>query len=590
MPFFRSIRWKLTLGYLITVLISISLLGLYLSHWTSDRYATSLRHELESESHFIGHVCEKPFPTGIDSLDALTRQMGANLHRRVTIVALDGTVKADSMGATTLAESDGSLPSDVTDALEEGMGYSIQMGSGRSSNILYVATSFGPDKIRPLGAVRVSESLAQIDLRTRQINQVFFLAAFLAFIVAAIVGAKISDSITAPILAMNRIAGRFAAGDLSQRLDVREVPANEIDELARTLNMMAFELRSMMHELAEEKVKLEAIFAKTDDGLVVVDQQARIRLINPAASQILGLNPAQVVGKTIIESTLHHDLSELADRVLRTGKPASLEIQISMPSEKYLNIYVSPLERPSGPAGAVLVIHNLTATRQIDLVRRDFVANVSHELRTPLASIKAMAETILLRGKTDPEVGLGFAEKIQTQADRLTALSEDLLDLAKIEAGRDIRAEKFDFFDLSTKVVTEVIPLALRRNIDIFNNIQPDTMVNADPDAAYQVIGNLVDNAIKYTPAGGKVTLNAEINTQWVAITVSDTGIGIPQGDLSRIFERFYRVDKARSRDSGGTGLGLSIVKHLVESHGGKVTVESTPNKGTSFTFTLPIG
>jgi two-component system phosphate regulon sensor histidine kinase PhoR len=345
----------------------------------------------------------------------------------------------------------------------------------------------------------------------------------------------------------------------------------------------------MMGELVGEKTTLQTILNKTDDGLIVVDHEARVRLVNPAAARLLGSIGAQFRGKSVIETTLSHDISELVDRVLRTNTPASLEVQLATPSQTYLNVYVTPLERSDGPSGAVVVMHDLTAAKNMDSVRRDFVANVSHELRTPLASIRAMAETIVLRSAKDPKIAGDFAQKIVHEADRLTALSEDLLDLAKIESGsRAAGTERFPLAEVVDQVMAQLLPRADYRCIDLTANVPVDIIVEADRDAVYQILSNLIDNAVKYTPHEGTVVVSAEMENSHALVKVTDTGVGIPTADLRRIFERFYRVDKARSRESGGTGLGLSIVKHLVEAHGGKVTVESTPGQGSTFAFTLP--
>jgi two-component system phosphate regulon sensor histidine kinase PhoR len=388
---------------------------------------------------------------------------------------------------------------------------------------------------------------------------------------------------------MHAAARRFAGGDLDKGIRVPEQPSDEIDELGSALNTMAGEFRQMIGELDKEKSMLETILARTDDGLIVVDKEARIRMVNPAAERFLGTTSDQIQGKTVIEGTLNHDLSELAARVLRTGAPASLQVELSSPADAQLNVYVASLERPGGDLGAVIVMHDLSETRRIDSIRRDFVANVSHEFRTPLAAIRVMAETIAVRGKRDPEAATHFAEKIMNETDRLTALSEDLLDLAKIEAGLSItRQERFLLSEIVDRIVAEYTPVGERKGVTIGSLVTPDIAVHADKDAVYQILMNLVDNAVKYTQSGGTIHVTAEPAGDRVLIKVSDSGIGIPVEDLTRIFERFYRVDKARSRESGGTGLGLSIVKHLVEEHGGRVLAESGPGAGSTFSFTLP--
>jgi two-component system phosphate regulon sensor histidine kinase PhoR len=585
MPF-RSIRWKLTFAYLFTVFAAVSVLGLYLSRWTEESYVSSLRSELLSESRFVGNVTEKTLPKGPAAVDALAREMGHDLGCRVTLIARDGSVLGESEHSAAGMDRHNRRP-EFIQAVSKGSGWSIRYSHTLGARQLYVATSFG-DREHPTGVARLSQSLSRIDHEVGRIHQVFFLSALAVFVLAAIIGIKISANIAGPISQMSKIAGKYAEGDLWHRLKVKDKPGDEIDDLARALNNMAFELKSMMNQFKEEKLKLETILAKTDDGLIVVDSQAKVQMINPAAARILGTHPNEADSKTVIESTLNHDLSELANRVLKTGQPSTLEIRLADSRQTCLNVYVAPLEK-DGPWGALIVMHDLTAARHMDSVRRDFVANVSHELRTPLASVRAMAETIALRGRSNPKISQEYSEKIVLEVDRLTAISEDLLDLAKIESGQmEIRREEFSIAQIADDAALEFMPAANKKGVRLESRVDSGITVSADMDAVRQILVNLVDNAVKYTPSGGSVYISAKKENKLACVQVTDTGIGIPHEDISRIFERFYRVDKARSRESGGTGLGLSIVKHLVESHGGNVSVKSGAS-GSTFTFTLPL-
>jgi two-component system phosphate regulon sensor histidine kinase PhoR len=271
---------------------------------------------------------------------------------------------------------------EVRSALETGVGWDMHYSTTLHTRMLYVATRIG-SREHPIGVARISENLSDIDLAVGRIHHVFFIAALIAFIVAALAGARIAGGIAGPIHAMRSVARDLAKGDLDRRVRVADGSAQEISDLADTLNVMASELRARMIELTGEKTKLQAILDKADDGLMVVDHEARVQMANPAAVSLIGTDPDQVRGRTIIESTLSHDLSELVERVLRTKAPASLGIQLSNPRQTYLNVYVTPLE-----LGAVVVMHDLTEASRTDALRRDFVANVSHELRNPLASIR----------------------------------------------------------------------------------------------------------------------------------------------------------------------------------------------------------
>lgn len=581
---FSSIRWRLTSAFLLIALGTIGLLGLYLSRWTERHYIDSLTADLASESRVIGGMSAHLISAPGDEIESLARRVGRQSGRRVTIIRADGAVVGDSRRAPETMDDHTARP-EVREALRHGMGWEIRRSDTLDTRMLYVATRIGGSD-RPLGVARVSENLSEVDAAVGRIHRVFFISAFIAFIVAGLAGARIAGSIARPIRDMRSVARQLAKGDLDQRVDVADNSPEEISDLAETLNAMAGELRGMMTQLTSEKTKLQTILDKTNNGLMVVDHESRVQMANPATAALLGARPDQVLGKTIIESTLSRDLSELVLRVLRTGVPASLGLRLPNLSETYLDVYVAPLERSGG---GIVVIHDLTQVARTDAVRRDFVANVSHELRNPLASIRLMAETIALRAKYDSVAAEQFAQKIMSEADRLTTLSEDLLDLAKIEAGRrSVRAEDLALAEVAGRLVAEWFPLAQKKGINLMVSVPDDLRAKADPDAVYQVLANLVDNAVKYTGQGGRIEISASAQEDRAVVRVTDTGIGIPEADLPRIFERFYRVDKARSRASGGTGLGLSIVKHLVEAHGGKVTVESAVGEGSTFAFTLP--
>lgn len=585
---FHTVRWKITSAILLTVLAAIVVLAIYLSSWAGRYYIAVVRSHLEADSRMIGRLAAPLMASDTGSMSTLVRNAGKDLGCRITIAGRNGVVLGDSHHDRASMDRHDNRP-EIRQALAEGTGWSVRYSKTLRTRMLYVATRIGPEN-NPLGVARLSESLAQVDAARSRIHYVFFIATLVTFLVVGTVGARIAEKITGPIQDMSAVARRIAKGELGHGVKVPEQTQGEIEDLAVTLNVAATEIRRMMDELTTEKGKLQTILDKTDDGIMVVDREANVQMANPAAARFLGVESRQIVGRTVIEGTLNHDLASLADRVLRTATPASLEIELTGPQEVFVNAYVAPLEdSPTRCAGAVVVMHDMTAAKRIDSMRRDFVANVSHEFRTPLASIKAMAETILLRGKKDPEAAQDFASTIVTEADRLTAISDDLLDLAKIEAGRRVmRTEEFALTEAASRIVAELLSKAERKRITISLEVSEGLFVRADRDAVCQILSNLVDNAVKYTPKGGKVTVAASAENGRVAISVKDSGIGIPAGDLPRIFERFYRVDKGRSRESGGTGLGLSIVRHLVEAHGGKIIVESSPGTGSTFTFTLP--
>ena len=323
----------------------------------------------------------------------------------------------------------------------------------------------------------------------------------------------------------------------------------------------------------------QALLQTTEDAVLLADAEGLILLSNPVAASLFGAS----AGDTLLARTLSTELEELYRAAIRRRGGVEREVTLNRPAVRTLHVRITPVATDQ----YLLVLRDLTELRRLERVRRDFVANVSHELRTPLTSVKAMAETLLDGALGDAEVAPRFLQTIIRESDRLVRLSADLLDLSRVEA-LGIEKKPIDLTALVAEVAARLAPQAEKADITFANTLRAPLIVPADRDEMAQVLVNLLDNAIAYTPRGGHVTLSASETAESVTVSVADTGIGILAHDIPRLFERFYRADKARSRASGGTGLGLSIVKHIVENHGGTVGVESEYNKGSVFSFTLP--
>ena len=326
----------------------------------------------------------------------------------------------------------------------------------------------------------------------------------------------------------------------------------------------------------------QALLSATDDAVLLADTEGRVLLTNAVADRLFPVPPDSPAPHDLLARTLSAELENLYRDAVRHGEAREAEVSLRQPVPRTLRVRVAPV----GEAEFLLVCGDLTELRRLERVRRDFVANVSHELRTPLTSIKAMAETLMDGARTDEAVAGRFLQTIMHESDRLVRLSSDLLDLSRVEA-RGVAKAPVELAELVMEVAGRLSAQAHKAGLTLINTIRPPLMAPADRDEMAQVLVNLLDNAIAYTPSGGTVTLTAQESSSDVTIRVADTGIGILSHDIERVFERFYRADKARSRASGGTGLGLSIVRHIVESHGGAVGVDSEYNKGSTFWFTL---
>ena len=421
-------------------------------------------------------------------------------------------------------------------------------------------------------------------------KDILLLILLTAWALTLILGYPFVRRFTKPLQEMKTLVAALAQGQLGQR--ARITTRDEIGDLAAALNEMASRLEAQMTELSEDRTRLTAILTGMVEGVLVLDRQGHILLTNTAMERMFGLTPGEINGRPFIEVLRHHRLNEFIQRTLETGANRTDEITMLFPDERIFAVQASTVRRFSGQSrlGAVFVFHDVTTLKHLEQVRKDFVANVSHELRTPLTSIKGYIEALLDGAKDDPQQCTTFLHILEKHTNRLNDIISDLLALSQIESRQyQWKKEEVNVSDLLEKASSVLRPLAEKKNQTLIithtENLEP---LIGDFEKLALVVINLLDNAIKYTPEGGKITLQADQSSDGIEITVSDTGLGIPQKDLSRIFERFYRVDRARSRELGGTGLGLSIVKHIVEAHGGTIAVKSHLEKGTTFIVTIP--
>ncbi len=361
-------------------------------------------------------------------------------------------------------------------------------------------------------------------------------------------------------------------------------------ELREQKNQNAALLEQQQHALAQAQAEQQASFNSMVEGVLLLDDQERVRLVNQALEQLFGLS-GDIRGRTMMEALRLHELQELVYRVRAEGQVLGFELEPPGFDKRCLQVNATALlDRNGKRQGMILVFHDLTRLKQLENTRKEFVANVSHELRTPLSMIKGYVETLINGAKDDPSVATRFLQTIEKHADRLTYLIEDLLTISRLESGQIVmNIQKVELRPVANDVVNDLHSRATDKRVVLENQVPPDLVVRADADRIQQVLFNLVDNAIKYGATEGHVWIGAlAVDDQMIEVSVRDNGPGIPQDAIERVFERFYRVDKARSREQGGTGLGLSIVKHIVQSHGGEVWAKSAMGQGTTFLFTLP--
>jgi len=405
--------------------------------------------------------------------------------------------------------------------------------------------------------------------------------------------------ITLPLRQMAGFAKSVAQGELARRLPVRT--RDELGELAGALNAMAADLDGTLRRLEAEGQRIRAIMESMAEGLLVIDARGHISLVNPAAEALLGLKREAALGQTPLEAVRSHELDDLFKAAAKREGAASAEITLTYPRRRILAGTAVAIRDATGALqGTVVALRDITQLKRLEEARMEFVVNVSHELRTPLTAIRGYAETLLDHGLEDQEEARKFLEIIHRHAERLGRLLNELLDLSNIELERSpLSIRPLSLAEVTRHAAAMLLPQAEQKAIRLVNAVLDDLPpVLADRDRLVQILVNLIDNAVKYTAEGGTVKVSAAVLPSEsaavselqhvVEIAVEDTGIGIPEKDLPRITERFYRVDKARSREMGGTGLGLAIVKHLVQAHGGSLVIESELGKGTRVRITLP--
>ncbi len=585
-----SIHHKITLIF--CLIIACILFGVFtyldstLKEYTYQRVETALTIEVVLAKLFL----EKDFPVypRLKEVDSIADETGETISSRVTIIGLDGKVLGDSdlNGENLEAVGNHLYRPEVQEALKRGIGQSVRFSTTVQKNMLYLAVPFG--KEHPKGIVRLSLPLSDIEIISGHLKKALFVALMAAFGIAFVVSYIAARFISRPIEHISAVAGEIASGNFRKKLLIKG--KDEIGDLAGAFNHMSEEVCSKIEQLEENKAKLEAVLLSMFDGVMVVDQRGKILLMNSALKDLLAVEH-EAEGRKPLEVIRNVEIQEITDKVLETNSGVeSREIPVLLPEEKIIIVHGTPIFREEKIEGAVLVFHNVTEIRRLEKIRKDFIANVSHELRTPASSIKGFAETLSAGALEDKKSAKEFIKIIEENSDRLVRLIEDLLDLSKMESGKvDMNLNPCSLYPIIKKVVSQVEGQAKKKCISIETKINKDAAkILADEIFITQAFLNLIDNAVKYTDENGTVSITVQEEKEFIKINVKDNGIGIPEKDLPRVFERFYCVDKARSRKAGGTGLGLSIVRHVVEGHGGKVTVKSIFGQGSTFSVTIP--
>jgi two-component system phosphate regulon sensor histidine kinase PhoR len=587
----KRLIWQIYPPFLLIILMALLAVTWVFSRSLDNFQTRETRNDLEARVQLVIPQVQNNLQDNQTShLDALSKRLGKQSHTRLTIILPDGKVLADSEEDPRHMDNHADRP-EVIEALQGRRGVATRYSNTLQQNMMYVALPmFEQEQI--IGCVRAALPLRTLRNTLESSLYPVINSGLAIALIAALISLWLTRRISRPLEEMKRGAERFARGELEGRLP--DYKGEEMAGLADAMNQMAVQLDDRIRTVVRQRNEQEAVLASMLEGVLAVDSTERILRINHSAAGLLNIDPDAAVGRRIQEVVRKPDLQKFIAQALQSRQRIEADITLVIRGESlFLQAHGTPLRDSKGQdIGALVVLNDMTRLQRLENIRRDFVANVSHELKTPITAIKGSVETLLDGAVDDKQNAQRFLDIIARQSDRLNAIIEDLLALSRIEqdeeqAGIALQRTRLRDVFLNTMQACQV--KAQSKGITLEMDCPDDLEANINAALLEQALINLIDNAIKYSPTKGQVLINASRKPSSIAIKVQDWGSGIPQEHLPRLFERFYRVDKARSRKLGGTGLGLAIAKHIVQAHDGQISVESTPGKGSTFTVHLPL-
>lgn len=585
-PMVNRLQWRIALPYVALIIFATLALTIYISGQVWEVRLTDLEEQLFADARLLaGNLpTELLDEKNVPALDDFARRAASLLDARVTIINDSGIVVGESHH--NLLQMDNHLQRpEIQQALVTDKGSSMRYSNTLGYEMMYVAVPVITNENKTIGVMRVALPLDEIQINVGKLRQNIMLAGLAIAATATIIAVYITRRTTKPLRQLTEIAEDMAAGNLDARL----IPTShdEIAQLTRSFNHMADQLRLQLTSLAEEQVRLSAVLNHMADGVLITGEGGQVQLINKAAARLLKTTEAQALGRTFAQVVPYYPLIDL----WRACQEQGIE-QVEMVEIAHHNLFLHAIITPfvtSRTQGYLIILQDLTRVRRLETIRRDFISNISHELRTPIAGLKALVETLLGGAIKDKKAAKRFLKKMDIEVDALTQIVEELLELSRIESGRvPLKLKPTPVTAIIVPPVDRLRPQAERAGLRLELQMERNLPgVLADADRALLVLTNMVHNAVKFTPPGGRISVSARQEGDEVIFSVKDNGVGISAEDLPRIFERFYKADRARS--GGGTGLGLAIAKHIIQAHGGRIWAESVEGKGSSFFFTLPV-
>jgi len=587
----KRLIWQIYPPFLLIILIALLAVTWVFSSSLESFYAQETRLDLEARVQLVISQVQGSLRAGQERfLDSLSKDLGERTKTRITIMLPNGQVVGDSEEDPARMDNHADRP-EVIDALRGRLGVATRYSHTLQQNMMYVAMPVVEDD-QVAGCVRAALPMRALSRTLESVRYPVISSGLAIALIAALVSLWLSRRISRPLEEMKRGAERFACGELEGRLPVFK--GEEMGGLSKAMNQMAAQLDDRIRTVVRQRNEQDAVLASMIEGVLAVDNSERILRINQSAADLLNLNPQAAVGRRIQEVVRKPELQNFIAQSLKNPQPVEADVRLDIRGkELFLQAHGTPLRDSTGrDIGVLVVLNDMTRLQRLENIRRDFVANVSHELKTPITAIKGSVETLLAGAMDEEQSAQRFLEIIARQSDRLNAIIEDLLALSRIEQDaeqKSIELQRTGLREVFLNTLQACQIKAKNKQITLDMECPDELKANINAPLFEQALVNLIDNAIKYSPGKGTVRFSAAREGSSIIIQVQDQGSGIAREHLPRLFERFYRVDKARSRKLGGTGLGLAIVKHIVQSHNGQITVESTPGNGSIFSIHLPL-
>jgi two-component system phosphate regulon sensor histidine kinase PhoR len=570
--FFTLIVFVLTL-FAVTAAVTINVV--------EQNQIATIRNALIREAETIAILLSRQANASPSEIAEMLQETSGS---RVTLIDNDGTVLSDSASNASSMDNHGQRP-EIKEARTKAYGSAIRTSTTTGENMLYVAITIKSDE-QVTGFIRLANSLDEVQATTNEIIRYLLIMLLVLFLISAFVSWRIARSLSQPVQGLRRIAEQISAGNYTNR--VTYLKENEIGRLGHAINEMSDSLQEQMEQIMDSENRLRNVLDHLLVGVILTDYEGNILLYNPFLerySKAAGQGTRSLSGVKLSELHLPVEFIQQWQEALSARAEVQCELRTYFPDELILDVHFIPIG-----SGMMVTLHDLTSIRRLENMRSEFVANVSHELRTPLAAIRGFAETLKMGALTDREAAESFTQIIIDESDRLNRLVNDLLELSKIETKRlPLMVENVHVSQLVDEIHGLLDQEMTRKQMKFESSGPQSATVEGDYDRLRQILINLVHNAIQYTPEGGLISVRWEVTSDYIQLAVRDNGKGIPAMDLPHVFERFFRVDRARNRNSGGTGLGLSITKHLVELHGGSIEVDSVLGDGSCFTIILPL-